>query len=713
MPMQWIKNKSALKQDRPVRAARLASFTLVLLASATLPAQTARAPISDYIHNSWDSLGRSMTECKSVVDTKVATTPILYLPAGMATPASVAAMQKQCTVEVKQLPRVIHKMGDVRVSEIPKEGLLYLPNRYVVPGGRFNEMYGWDSYFIILGLISDGRVPIAKGMVENFFFEIENYGAILNANRTYYFTRSQPPLLSSMIREVYDKTQDKAWLAGAYAYGARDYSLWSHAPHLAGATGLSRYSDLGAGPVPEMADDNTYYPDVIRALLAHPGTGDKYLVPASEHPNAKEMDALASTSCDLRASKVCAAAYASGHRLTAAYFRGDRAMRESGFDTSFRFGPYSGSTDEFAPVCLNSLLYKYETDMAYFAMQLGKPAEEKSWNQRAEARKTAINKYLWHADTGSFYDWNFVRNQASTYNFLSAYYPLWAGLATPAQAASEAGHLDLFEHEGGVALSDNQSGVQWDAPFGWAPTTYFTTAGLHRYKFDEQAGRIAGEFRRAVETYYLSDGTIREKYNVASPSANVAVAAGYKTNVIGFGWTNGVYVRLGELTGAGSAPVASAASPALPEGIIRDQSALEHLIPTSVFFRGQSATVQLRNSAAIRFADGTIMFVAKVDTGGYATSLQEKYQNYLVTEDALQIGGPEGKVLPPGAYGTGFTSDGFLVMDLGGHTIFTTPAKNDRELRRPGPLQITGAGTAYRLYSGRTYVEVSRAAQDR
>ena len=82
--------------------------------------------------------------------------------------------------------------------------MLYLPNRYVVPGGRFNEMFGWDSYFIILGLLRDGRVDLARGMVENFFYEIENYGAVLNANRTYFLTRSQPPFLSSMIRAVYD-----------------------------------------------------------------------------------------------------------------------------------------------------------------------------------------------------------------------------------------------------------------------------------------------------------------------------------------------------------------------------------------------------------------------------------------------------------------------------------------------------------------------------
>lgn len=125
-------------------------------------------------------------------------------------------MQTRCDVQVDHLPKVIRRLGDVRPTSSLRPGLLYLPNPYVVPGGCFNEMYGWDSYFIVLGLIEDGRVPIAKGIVENFFFSIANYGVVLNANRTYFLTRSQPPLLSSMISEVYGKTHDTEWLRSAY-----------------------------------------------------------------------------------------------------------------------------------------------------------------------------------------------------------------------------------------------------------------------------------------------------------------------------------------------------------------------------------------------------------------------------------------------------------------------------------------------------------------
>jgi alpha,alpha-trehalase len=492
-----------------------------------------------------------MADCKSLVDPKVSTPPILYLPAGMPTPAAVVSAHQQCNVEVRHLPRKITHIGDVSVSEIPLEGLLYLPNRYVVPGGRFNEMYGWDSYFILLGLLQDNRTDLARGMVENFFFEIENYGAILNANRTYFFTRSQPPLLSSMIRELYEhpssKPASKAWLARAYTYAQRDYALWISPSHRAGDTGLARYYDIGAGPVPEMADDSEYYSDVIRWLLAHPEAHTGYLLDAPDNPTPAQTAALAKTSCDIARSKVCARAHFNGHRLTSNFYRGDRAMRESGFDTSFRFGPFSGSTEDYAPICLNSLLYKTERDMAHFATLLGRPAEAAQWERRATARQTAINKYLWNRTKGMFFDYDFTTHQLSAYNYITTFYPLWAGLATRQQATLLQHHLSLFDHEGGLAMSDDASGTQWDLPYGWAPTNWLAIKGLQQYGFQDDAKRLANAFSTTILQNFLHDGTIREKYNVVSGSANVKVATGYKSNVVGFGWTNGVYLRMNDL----------------------------------------------------------------------------------------------------------------------------------------------------------------------
>src|SRR5579862_3075809 len=156
--------------------------------------------ILHYISDDWTGLRRSLTDCNTYQDVKTQGKPTLYLPADISTPPALAQMQR-CHLQLKHLPATL---SEEDAGKIQPRGLLYLENPYVVPGGQFNEMYGWDSYFIIRGLLREHRVELAKGMVENFFFEIEHYGGVLNANRTYYLTRSQPPFLSSMVLAVYD-----------------------------------------------------------------------------------------------------------------------------------------------------------------------------------------------------------------------------------------------------------------------------------------------------------------------------------------------------------------------------------------------------------------------------------------------------------------------------------------------------------------------------
>src|ERR1700738_87897 len=198
------------------------------------------ASIRQYISAGWDNLTRSMTDCASVVDPKMKVNPVIYLPSGFAAPPAVEKLHAACNVDIEHLPKPIHQLGEIDTNAIHPHGLLYLENKYVVPGGRFNEMYGWDSDFIILGLLRDDRTDLARGMVENFFFEIEHYGAVLNGNRTYYLSRSQPPFLTSMILGVYEAQkaqghEDRAWLERAYAYAVRDHALWINDPHLSGA----------------------------------------------------------------------------------------------------------------------------------------------------------------------------------------------------------------------------------------------------------------------------------------------------------------------------------------------------------------------------------------------------------------------------------------------------------------------------------------------
>lgn len=462
-------------------------------------------PIDVYIHQSWDSLSRSMSDCHSLVDPKVTAPAILYLPKELPMSRDVLGLQARCNVHVERLPLRIEHFGQIKLTDIPAQGLLYLPNRYVVPGGRFNEMYGWDSYFIILGLLRDNRIDLARGMVDNFFFEIEHYGGILNANRTYYFTRSQPPFLSSMILAVYNVEERRdtspeqraalnQWLERAYSDAQHDYGLWTSSIHRAGNTGLARYYDVGEGPVPEMADDSTYYPDVIRWLLAHPSSDPGYLISAHDELSQQERSKLAHLSCNPDESVVCAHAHVDGHWLTRDFYSGDRAMRESGFDTSFRFGPFSGSTHHFAGVDLNSLLYKYALDMAEIAKLLHKPADETRWKSLAAARRAAINRYLWNSSLGLYMDYDFVAHHQSTYEYATTFYPLWAGAANTEQSKSVEGNLKLFEHAGGLAMSVEDSGMQWDLPFGWAPVTWIAIDGLYKAGDDVDAARLARSF---------------------------------------------------------------------------------------------------------------------------------------------------------------------------------------------------------------------------
>jgi alpha,alpha-trehalase len=272
-------------------------------------------------------------------------------------------------------------------------------------------------------------------------------------------------------------------------------------------------------------------------------------VKGSEHPDAAEAARLKATSCDVHTSVVCARAWFGGYRLSRDFYLGDRAMRESGFDTSNRFGPFSGATHHYAPVCLNSLLYRYERDMEHFAHLLGLPQDAHRWDRRASARAAAIQRYLWRPAEGIFADYDFVHGKSSSYAFITSLYPLWAGLATRDEANAIEAKLNLFERPGGLSTSNTNSGLQWDEPYGWAPTNWIAVAGLDAMGFHADAVRIAQHFDTTVDDGFAADGTIREKYNVAAGNAQVSVSTGYQQNVIGFGWTNAVYLKMKQIEG--------------------------------------------------------------------------------------------------------------------------------------------------------------------
>ena len=419
-------------------------------------------------------------------------------------------------IEIRRLP-------DER-GQVKGQGLLYLPNPYVVPGGRFNEMYGWDSYFIQVGLLNDGEIELAKDMVDNFLYQVDHYGKILNANRTYYLTRSQPPFLTQMILGVYRKTRDRRWLQSTVPAIEKYYRFWVEEPHLTKQTGLSRYFDFGNGPAPEaIADERdeqgkTHYDRVREYYRTH---------------EVKDYDVTRF--------------YDKGKdQLTDLFYKGDRSMRESGFDPSNRFGPFNADIVEYNPVCLNSLLYLMETEAAEIMKTLGHAGEASEWLRRAAERKDRVNRLMWDSEDGLYYDYNFAEKRVRRYPFATTFYPLWAGIAGREQAARVVSNLTLFERAGGVLTSTNVSGSQWDAPFGWAPLQMIAVSGLRRYGYDKEADRIAANFLSMVLKEFIDHNTIVEKYDVEARKSQISAGLkfGYTSNQIGFGWTNAAFTEL-------------------------------------------------------------------------------------------------------------------------------------------------------------------------
>jgi alpha,alpha-trehalase len=525
--------------------------------SHSSPAADAHASLGDllsYISGAWDDLTRSLENCATYPDSKVEGKQILYLPADAAIPKSLDEMQAKCSVEVERLPATLDPSNPHGAPQIKRHGLLYLEKPYVVPGGQFNEMYGWDSYFIIRGLLQNGRTELARGMVENFFYEIDHYGGVLNANRTYYLGRSQPPFLTSMILAIYHHDSvgghgDNEWLRRAYRYAIVDYSQWTQSTHLAGDTGLSRYYDEGEGSVPEiMGDPSDYYRGVAEYFLIHEGESSPHLVRVDEkHPRASILGPIFPVrGCHSEGGNNHDGACSLGDSVGLApdYFKGDRSMRESGFDVTFRFGPFGVDTHHYAPVCLNSLLYKTEMDLAEVSRLLGQAGEAARWEEKARERAARISKYFWNQQRGEFFDYNFVTGERSTYEYATTFYPLWVGLATKAQAHTVAANLGRFEQPGGLAMSRFESQAQWDYPYGWAPIHLLALEGLRRYGYGEDSDRITRKFLTMILENFRRDHTMREKYNVVMRSSETRIRAGYALNVTGFGWTNGVFLEL-------------------------------------------------------------------------------------------------------------------------------------------------------------------------
>jgi alpha,alpha-trehalase len=221
-------------------------------------------------------------------------------------------------------------------------------------------------------------------------------------------------------------------------------------------------------------------------------------------------------------------------------------MRESGFDPSNRFGPFAVDIIHYVPVCLNSLLYKMERDAADIHSILGRGEQALFWERRAAARRVAMDRYLWDEAAGLYFDYNLQTRRRRPYEFATTFYPLWAGQASPAQAARVLSNLPKFEAPGGVRTSNTVSGNQWDAPFGWAPLQMIPVTGLRNYGHHEAASRLARRFVGLVTKEFEEHAAIVEKYDLERRESDVSagIRFGYAANQIGFGWTNGAFLDL-------------------------------------------------------------------------------------------------------------------------------------------------------------------------
>ncbi len=366
-----------------------------------------------------------------------------------------------------------------------KGTVIGLPNPYIVPAAdpraafAFREQYYWDSYFVALGLAGTKHQPMAEGMLDNLLVLQKRFGFIPNASRMYFMSRSQPPMLTSYIRLIYQTgNKNHQWLADRMAHAEEEYKkVWTSSEHpfwhkVYG--GLSRYYDIN---------------------VLH-----------------------------------------------------DLAEAESGWDMTTRF---ERRCLDYLPIDLNCLLYKYETDFAWAADELGHKKDAVVWRHAASARRRAINKLLWNKRKHFYFDYNFVKREQGAVWSLAAFFAMWAGVASPEQAAYMVENMRRFKHAGGLSTTTKplidtsifgSLKTQWAYPNGWAPLHYIVIEGLRSYGYEAEAEELARKWLRTNLRWFERHGVFQEKYNVVKPDKHPV--EGLYPSQTGFGWTNAIFARL-------------------------------------------------------------------------------------------------------------------------------------------------------------------------
>jgi alpha,alpha-trehalase len=364
------------------------------------------------------------------------------------------------------------------------ESLLGLPKPYLVPsfeeGASFdyNELYYWDSFFMVQGMLDAEHKELVCGILEDLTSLYNRFKIIPNGSRTFLMGRSQPPFLTSFIYDVYNTYDfDEKWLRSNMEIAKQEYAtVWQ---------GVKKPNER----------------------LVHKGLSRYY---------------------DIN-------------------YLHDLAEAESGWDMTPRFNRRALN---YLPVDLNALLYKYETDFARTARQLGDKREAAKWEQAAAERKKTMDTLMWDRMRGLYYDYNYVKEKRSGVASLATYFPMWAGMVSEKQAAQLVKALRRFENKGGLATTDalplNQyvpgsMPVQWAYPNGWAPLQFIVVEGLLRYGYHEDAKRIALKWIKNNLDWFNEHHVFLEKYNVVNPDK--PPQKGVYPSQTGFGWTNAVFER--------------------------------------------------------------------------------------------------------------------------------------------------------------------------
>lgn len=388
--------------------------------------------------------------------------------------------------------------------------LLPLPRPYIVPGGIFRESYYWDTYFSVIGLSAE-RQSLRRDCVDNLAFLIDRFGFVPNGNRSYYLTRSQPPLFFKAVESLDEARPGRAFVR--YLPELRtEHAFW-----MDGENGVS----------PGHAHRRVVVLDDGAVLNRYWDDGD---TPRDE---AYRRDAL-----------VC---MQNEEREPADILREVRAACESGWDFSSRWlldGRSFGTiaTTSMIPVDLNSLLYGLERAIQLGAREVGAKGLAGEYRRRADRRRQAMYRHLWNSDLGLFDDFNWRERRMRNAPTAASLFPLFCGLASRMQAVETASTVErILLAPGGLVATANRTGEQWDAPNGWAPLQWVAVDGLVRYGHRALAEVIASRWLRLVEEIYLRTGRTVEKYDVQSSAPG---GGGEYPLQDGFGWTNGVVMAL-------------------------------------------------------------------------------------------------------------------------------------------------------------------------